>query len=66
MPTVPLRLTEIEHNKLVILKAHTKKKSFKELILWMADNTIEDMGLDTKPAFERSTEPETRSSENNG
>lgn len=51
MPRVPLDLTEDEHDKLNVLKAHTKKKSFKELFLWMADNTISDMGLDKKPAF---------------
>tara|TARA_Y100000004_G_scaffold164423_1_gene194549 strand:- start:444 stop:647 length:204 start_codon:yes stop_codon:yes gene_type:complete len=54
MPRVPLELTDDEHNKLVVLKAHTKKKSFKDLFLWMADNTISDMGLDRKPAFSRS------------
>lgn len=51
MPTFRLDLTVEEHSKLNVLKAHTKKKSFKELILWMADQTIQDMGLHEKPAF---------------
>lgn len=51
MPSFRLDLTEDEHSKLNVLKAHTKKKSFKELILWMADQTIQDMGLHEKPAF---------------
>jgi len=51
MPSFRLELTEEEHSKLNVLKAHTKKKSFKQLILWMADQTIRDMGLHEKPVF---------------
>lgn len=51
MPSFRLDLTDEEHSKLTVLKAHTKKKSFKELVLWMADQTIQDMGLHEKPAF---------------
>ena len=51
MPAFRLELTEEEHSILNVLKAHTKKKSFKELILWMAEQTIIDMGLHKKPAF---------------
>ena len=56
MPSFRLNLEDDEHTKLNVLKAHTKKKSFKELILWMADNTISDMGLDKKPAFATNSE----------
>jgi len=51
MPSFRLELTEDEISKLRVLKAHTGRKSYKSLFLWMADQTIKDMGLHEKPAF---------------
>ncbi len=56
MPSFRIDLTEDEISKLRVLKAHTRKKSYKELFLWMADQTIKDMGLHEKPAFSSMTE----------
>lgn len=56
MPQFRLDLTDEEITKLRVLKAHTNKKSYKELFLWMADQTIKDLGLDEKPAFSMTEE----------